>query len=429
MGLRGQLTLLIPGAVAAVMAAGALVELRNQRDASLEDLQAHVHEVLQIAARGFEEELARDDREGVQKVLDRTCAALVHPDLVELAVVAPDGVIMARTGVSSRLTVSDDEFSQNATLAHRTLSVERDGDALQSYPVVVSGLRRATLIARWSLWRVETRISEYRFRLVQVVLAVFFIIGAVLYVGVDRLVIRPIRALQVGVRRIGEGALATRVPELRGAELEELSRRVNAMASALQSDQQTLEATVASRTQELREANERLRQLAVTDGLTGVFNHRRFQEAIHVEILRSQRHSRSMGLLIIDVDHFKRVNDVLGHPAGDALLRRLAEVLGLELRQTDLLARYGGEEFAVILPETPRSEVIQVAERMRSAVELQLNSSDASWPITVTVSVGAAVFPEDGGTAEELIVAADKAMYLAKQQGRNRVNAAGRVRG
>ncbi len=112
---------------------------------------------------------------------------------------------------------------------------------------------------------------------------------------------------------------------------------------------------MAERTRELQEVNARLERLAVTDGLTGLYNHRRFQETpgVRAVALRAAPTGRP-GVLMVDVDLFKRVNDSMGHPAGDELLRRLAEVLWPKTRQTDLLARYGGEEFAVMLPETPQ---------------------------------------------------------------------------
>jgi diguanylate cyclase (GGDEF)-like protein len=211
------------------------------------------------------------------------------------------------------------------------------------------------------------------------------------------------------------------VPPLRGSELGELTNTINRMASALQHERDNLERAVTERTKELQEANARLERLAVTDGLTGVFNHRRFQEQLQAEILRSERHKRPLSVLMIDVDFFKKVNDALGHPAGDELLRRLAEVLSADLRQTDLIARYGGEEFAVLLPETSKTEAVQVAERMRQAVESQLNGEGAKWPVRITVSIGVATFPEEGPSGEQVLVAADQAMYVAKRQGRNRV--------
>jgi diguanylate cyclase (GGDEF)-like protein len=250
---------------------------------------------------------------------------------------------------------------------------------------------------------------------------IFLVMGTLLFLGLDRLVVKPVRTLQGAVRRMGEGHLSTRVPQLRGSELGELTDVINRMAAALQHERENLEKAVADRTRELQEANARLERLAVTDGLTGVFNHRRFQEQLQGELLRSERHNRPMAVLMVDVDFFKKVNDAMGHPAGDELLRRLAEVLSRDLRQTDMIARYGGEEFGVILPETTKSEAMQVAERMRQAVENRINTPESSWPTRVTVSIGVATFPEDGRTGEQVLTAADQAMYVAKRAGRNRV--------
>jgi diguanylate cyclase (GGDEF)-like protein len=276
------------------------------------------------------------------------------------------------------------------------------------------------VIGRYSLKRLEAAHRRARWRLGLGALALFGVLSVMLYLGLDRLVVKPIRTLQQAARRMGEGHLTTRAPPLRGVELGELADTMNKMAAALQHEREDLEQLVAERTRELSELNARLERLSVTDGLTGIYNHRRFQEAINAELLRSERHKRPMAVLMIDVDFFKKVNDAMGHPAGDELLRRLAEVLSADLRQTDLIARYGGEEFAVILPETTKSEALQVGERMRAAVEERLNQG-TPWPSKVTVSIGVATYPEDGKSAEQLIYAADQAMYVAKRQGRNRV--------
>jgi diguanylate cyclase (GGDEF)-like protein len=195
---------------------------------------------------------------------------------------------------------------------------------------------------------------------------------------------------------------------------------VNRMAEALEAEHDNLERAVETRTRELSELNQRLEQLAVTDGLTGIFNHRRFQEGVSAELLRAHRTMEPFSVIMVDVDHFKAVNDVLGHPIGDELLRQLTAILGQCLRQTDLLARYGGEEFAVLLPETDKQMALQVAERMRATVDTGMNAG-AEWPQHISISLGVATWPRDGQTKQALVAAADEALYRAKHNGRNQV--------
>jgi diguanylate cyclase (GGDEF)-like protein len=164
----------------------------------------------------------------------------------------------------------------------------------------------------------------------------------------------------------------------------------------------------------------RIEMAANTDGLSGLYNHRYFQERLEQELARARAHGESLGLLFCDLDHFKLYNDTAGHQAGDEALRRLAAILHEELRRIDIAARYGGEEFAVILPDTHLQGAVEVAERVRRAVE----KSHATGP-PLTVSIGAATFPADAASAAELIDRADWAMYLAKRKGRNRVEVFG----
>ena len=248
------------------------------------------------------------------------------------------------------------------------------------------------------------------------------VLSGALLAALDRLVLRPVRLLQHAARALGDGQLDVRVPGLGRGELGDLAETLNKMAAALRAQHENLEHVVAERTRELREANTRLETLAVTDGLTGVYNHRRFQEALGRETLRSSRNGRPFSVLFLDVDHFKRFNDSMGHPAGDELLRQLAALLTRELRLSDLVARYGGEEFAVILAETDKEVALEVAERVRAAVELELN--DTALAPYVTISIGVATYGFDGGTSRELLAAADRALYVAKHTGRNRVVAA-----
>jgi len=165
---------------------------------------------------------------------------------------------------------------------------------------------------------------------------------------------------------------------------------------------------------------------SMKDSLTGLYNRRHFEERLLEELKRGQRQGSPVSLLILDIDHFKAVNDTYGHPAGDATLREVAQRLQMCFREIDVLCRYGGEEFAAILPLCPQEEAVMVAERVRSAIEGLPSGGEGVLPCPVTVSIGVASFPHPSTTPTGLQRAADEALYEAKRRGRNRVEAARR---
>lgn len=172
---------------------------------------------------------------------------------------------------------------------------------------------------------------------------------------------------------------------------------------------------------------ERLLRTGLTDALTEVNNRRFFDQRILEEVERACRKDEPMSCLFIDIDHFKKINDVHGHQAGDEALRLTAQLLQSHLRRSDVLARYGGEEFAMLLCNTPADEAGRIAERMRSAIENMLIDTDTTGKLQLTVSIGVAVLSTDNnsGSAEELaralVARADSALFTAKDAGRNRV--------
>jgi diguanylate cyclase (GGDEF)-like protein len=164
---------------------------------------------------------------------------------------------------------------------------------------------------------------------------------------------------------------------------------------------------------------ERTERSAITDGLTGLFNHSYFLKALRQEILRSKRHEIRIALLLLDLDDFKALNDGHGHVEGDRVLTRAAALIRECIREIDVPARYGGEEFAVILPDTTRTGAYVVAERVRQRIEERFRRGR---PLPkVTISGGIAVYPDDAGTPADLIVRADEALYRAKGAGKNRI--------
>lgn len=168
-----------------------------------------------------------------------------------------------------------------------------------------------------------------------------------------------------------------------------------------------------------------LEQEAITDPLMGIFNRRCLDRRLRDEVLRAQRHNLDLGLLMVDIDRFKLVNDTWGHQTGDQVLQHVARHIVASLRQTDLVARYGGEEIVVMLPHTPETEACEVAQRLREVVEnhpLQLKDARGNASnLSVTVSIGCTSFFQNQDTPQSLLQRADQAMYEAKRQGRNRV--------
>ncbi len=161
--------------------------------------------------------------------------------------------------------------------------------------------------------------------------------------------------------------------------------------------------------------------MSETDGLTGLPNVRHFRDRIRMEHARARRYDESYAIIMLDIDHFKKVNDVYGHPVGDTVLRELASILKEAARETDLPARYGGEEFIVFMPRTGLVDVVTAGERLRKTVERKAFAAPSPL-LRVTISIGIADFrPGFGGNEQDVIRRADQALYEAKRGGRNRV--------
>ncbi|MBI5328466.1 MAG: diguanylate cyclase [Deltaproteobacteria bacterium] len=172
---------------------------------------------------------------------------------------------------------------------------------------------------------------------------------------------------------------------------------------------------------ELREKNALLEKMSMTDELTGLYNRRYFYDHINMQIALANRHSYTIGCLLIDIDYFKNINDTCGHDVGDKVLKGAANVMNGKMRGGDVLARFGGEEFIVCLIKTSQDGAVNAAERMRKAVGYANLSNDAGNPLKVTISIGVAIYPQQGlGSSDDIIKAADNALYCAKNGGRNR---------
>lgn len=234
-------------------------------------------------------------------------------------------------------------------------------------------------------------------------------------------IVRPIEALSQGARRISQGELGAEIPETEGNdELSLLTRTFNDMTRKLRRHQNEIQAAHAelrSQYDELERANEVLEQLSITDGLTKLHNHRFFQDILTREIKRVSRTGDPLAMLLIDIDDFKRLNDRLGHAAGDELLAGIARILNDSVRESDFVARYGGEEFVVVAPDTDHEGAVHLAEKIRTAIAEASFILDESMQLTkMTVSIGVAQYR---GNRKTFFQAADQALYRAKDGGKN----------
>jgi diguanylate cyclase (GGDEF)-like protein len=201
----------------------------------------------------------------------------------------------------------------------------------------------------------------------------------------------------------------------RAAEKVRLSRENRALLQALM-----------KKLKDLERINAFLQNLAAKDGLTGLYNHQYFHEAAAKEIARCKRYGGVFSVLFLDIDHFKKYNDTHGHPDGDRVLKKMAQLLSSRFRESDVIARYGGEEFVALLPATNKPKAMVCAEDVRKLVAEYPFEGGESQPLGfVSVSIGLATYPEDGIIVNAILKSADDALYQAKKNGRNRVSAAG----
>ena len=324
------------------------------------------------------------------------------------------GGIMASSGESSaelmKTTLNARSLDQLKSREGRVVTYESLTGA-----EVVGSLKRVNR-ARWAV--VSEIPADAAFLQVRRFRNVSFLLVCGLLCGVGLIayrlglrIVRPLERLTRGAAEVAEGDLAVDLPAATG-EVGDLTAVFNHMVGRLRQGRQELDAM----NERLRKQNEELEKLSTSDALTGLHNRRFLTQRLSEELIRSYRHKGSFAVLMADVDEFKKYNDAFGHPAGDEVLKRVASILLSSTRSVDCTARYGGEEFAVLLTDTSSAVAAEVAERIRARVAAQ------DFPgRKITLSIGIGEFPEHGQTGEEVISAADEALYAAKRAGRNRV--------
>lgn len=349
------------------------------------------------------------------------------PDILGVTIFGEHGEVLARAGDNSHsvvtpgmresLTELSDRFVLVMPINRTVLPIDdlygagdvNTGAHISGY--VVLEVSRARLI--------ETRNTQI---LIGFDIAIGGLaLGVWLALRMARGITEPLAHIADVVDRIGRGELTARVIDDGRHTLEMLGNDINAMAERVTLVQSELQEKISQATEELRERKEAAEVLARTDMLTSLPNRRAFMLAAEQEVLRAQRYGTSLSIALLDLDHFKTINDSYGHAAGDRVLVNRALLLVESMREVDLVARIGGEEFAILMPDTPLDEAVQAMERVRQSFGHNLVGEQA---IYCTASFGVAEYPGDDPTVDGLLAKADAALYVAKANGRNRVEAA-----
>ena len=331
----------------------------------------------------------------------REVLAVAPRDLTKLSVYLPGSSDpVARSGALPD-GIDELRFVTDALGSGEQVSAEtRDGDRHEELlvtPIGEDGRVEAALVASYDLAAADEKLAD-RNRAVAIVLlvllAAFSIFTAVV---LQRGIFRPLDRLRHATRAVGSGDLSTRLEWRRRDELGDLSRDFDTMAADLEMNQRRLE------------------ELAHRDPLTALANHRRFQEVLGKEVEFARRDGRSLAVVLIDLDDFKRINDSRGHPFGDELLGAVAASLRAAMRGLGVVARVGGDEFGIVLPDADGGRALALAEAGRAAVEAAAPMGGG-----LRCSAGVACFPEDARNASALLQLASGALYWAKEGGRGR---------
>jgi diguanylate cyclase (GGDEF)-like protein len=349
------------------------------------------------------------------------------PEILGVSILSERGQMLVRVGDSTPLSLELGEHEHALERSDRIILVE---------PISRTVLPVDDIYSAGASMRTGSRISGYvvldvsRQRLVEVrntqmligldIALGGLLLGVWLALRMARGITRPLVHIIDVVERIGRGELGARVLTEEASTLQSLGHNINAMAERVTLAHGELQQKVAQATEELRKRKEEAELLARMDVLTGIPNRRAFMQAAEQEVLRAQRYGSALTVAVLDLDHFKNINDTHGHAAGDHVLINRANLLAASVREVDTVGRLGGEEFAILMPGTPLSEAIQAIERIRQGFE-QNPVSDGEQLIRSTASFGVAEYPGADPTVDGLLAKADGALYLAKARGRNRV--------
>ena len=426
MQISSKVALSISLVVAAAGAIASGVALDRQEQEQRAEFKETNQQALELLAIAVAPAMAENQHHRVQAVLDNIAnfrsERFTHVE--DLEVIDLDRRIIAAYD-PTRFNDLMPEGVVGKDLATEKTRSQFDGNNLNVVVPLRLKHRLGVIRATLNQERLTARIERQKRNALTLLIITMALIGLALHLIHRRLVGFRLSGLAKAAGAIERGDRDVRADAEGNDEIGELAESFNSMAGAIKMYTDNLEQIIDDRTDELRQANARLEKMATTDQLTKVWNRRYFEDAAHRAMEVARRNERPLCVVLVDTDRFKTINDTFGHPVGDKVLKEVAAVLSSNARKADLVARIGGEEFAILMPEAGIGLASKAAERMRAALESDVRPRVAELgDHAVTASFGVAAFENAGDRLEDLLAAADEAMYASKSSGRNRITIA-----
>jgi len=414
-GIRQKMVLVLLCVLTVALGTTSWLTIRQQEENILRETKQHGEDVARIVSQALAYSIVGYDYHTVQLLLDEIARS--H-DIGYAKVLSRKGNVMAESGTPPDSGKNWTMFTQDVVFDQRTVGM------------VVIGLNNQGIISR-----LQGQKSSIISR--EAIIIILIALGE--FLALSYIIVRPVsiisRSLDMSIDETGK--ITRQIPLVSSDEFGKLATQFNEMReqlnlanSRLQSKIELADAKLTDNNRKLQEQatelqrmNVALQHMAITDSLTGLHNRRYFENVAESDLALSIRHGDTNSILLIDVDHFKRINDTWGHRAGDDVLIDIAGVLSRSLRKTDLVCRMGGEEFILLCRRTEHEEALRVAEKIRKAIAEYAFTALGQEHISVTVSIGVVTFPgsETPKTVGEYIHNADLALYQSKSAGRNRV--------
>lgn len=415
LGVRQKVLLVLLTVLLTALSVSGWLALREERVNLLNEIDQRGSYIGRFVAKSMAYSVVGYDYHTIQLLLDE----LTSSDEVDYAKVTnAKGNTMGESG--SAAFGADVEEAGNEGLVMFTNNISIDNETV------------GTLYLGLSTSHILARLEHQKYALLKREALIILLIALGEFLALSYIIVRPVGKITDFLRSNvnDEGLLVNNIPLVSNDEFGQLAQQFNALGNQLNAANKKLHSKIESADRRLLETNQQLKQLndefrllSITDPLTGLFNRRHFDELMETEVGLSNRHGDPNSILLIDIDFFKSINDTYGHYVGDLVLKSMTKVLQENLRHTDAICRIGGEEFSVLCKRADKQSAMEIAEKLRAAIEATPMSPDVDDELFITVSIGVASVPCNTKytTPKQLYKDVDTAMYYSKNNGRNLV--------